>query len=151
MDKKIFVNKGERAFLPHIVCVLDNWAAARSGKHVVDCSWFSGVEGARWTEDPVSIYYAGRERQGGGFTNAYFGLTASGMVFNADRIEEIRFAGLVANGEFIFSRWRHDFRSFSFGGPSVDGGLDYFRAVGDMGGVRRAIFAVRDGDFVEIT
>jgi hypothetical protein len=33
-------------------------------------------------------------------------------------------------GEVIFSRWRHDFRTFSFGGPYVDGGPDYMRVVG---------------------
>ena len=149
MNQKIFVNKGERGFSPYVSRALDTWAAWRAGKHVVDCTWFA--KGGGRTERPCSIYYVGRGRQEGGFTNAYFGLTASGVVFNADRIEEIRFAGLVANGEFIFSRWRHDFRSFSFGGPSVDGGLDYLRVVGPLEGARLAVFAVRDGDFVEIS
>lgn len=157
MNKKIWVNKGGRAFGAKLSATLDCFAADRGGGRVVDCAWFA--LGGGWTDDPVSIYYVGdRASADCEFKNRYFGLAYRQMtdyitIFDADRIEEMRFGGLVveATGEFVFSRWRHDFRSAQTASFAVDGGLDYFRAVGSFEGTRRAVFSVRDGQFVEIT
>lgn len=154
---KIWVNRGDRPFQTAIANALDKHAAEREGVHLLDCCWFSGLERARWTDFPVSIYYTGY-RPESGFENRYFGLNfnekaLSVTIFDADRIEEMRFAGVLVehSGEFVFSRWRHDFRGAQTASISVDGGLDYFRAVGSLEGCKRTIFAVRDGEFVEIT
>jgi hypothetical protein len=158
MDIDFWVNKGNRAFVLDIASAMDKHASKRGGIHVVDCAWFSGQKGAQWTNFPVSIYYAPVRPTDCKFENRYFGLNfnrnSGGVtIFDADRIEEIRFVGLrvVATGEFVFSRWRHDFRNAQTGHFAVDGGLDYFRAVGSFEGTRRATFGVRDGRFVEIT
>lgn len=158
MDNNFWVNRGGRAFDPDVYRALDKFAARRGGRHVLDCAYFSGQEAARWTDFPVAIYYVGERPSGSRFKNRYFGLnfhrlSGSVTIFDADRIEEIRFAGRLveASGEFVFSRWRHDFRGAKTANFSVDGGLDYFRAVGSLDGCRRAVFGVRDGNFVEIT
>ena len=156
MDKKIWVNKGDRYRTWSLYTVLDEFAAKKGGKHVVDCAWF-GLNGG-WTNNPVSIYYVPPENRRVEYKNTYFGLNYRDnsqyvRIFNVDRIEEIKFCGrvVIESGEFIFSRWRHDFRHAQTAGFAVDGGLDYFRAVGSLEGTRSAVFGVRDGQFVEIT
>ncbi len=152
------INLGPRAFSPATSNILDDYAAKKGGRHVVDCAWFA--RGGGWTTEPVSIYYVAERPVDCAFTNRYFGLSVTGnwdggpVIFDADRVEEIKFYGIhdQMSDEVIFSRWRHDYRCFSYGGPCfVDGGLDYFRTVGHLdSGLRFAHFSVRDGEFVEI-
>jgi hypothetical protein len=154
MDQKIWINRGERAFHGDVYRAMDRCASAKGGRHVVDCAFFAKDGG--WTYDPVSIYYAPVRPKDCKFENRYFGFQFNKKalnltIFDADRVEEIRFTGLVVGEEFVFSRWRHDFRPSTHGSVCVDGGLDYFRAVGHFGGTRRATFGVRNGEFVEIT
>jgi hypothetical protein len=92
-----------------------------------------------------------------GFSNCYFGIsTRSGraMIYNADKVAEGIWGGLlhVPSGEVIFSRYRHDFRGFSFGGPDVDGGRDYVRIVGDLtSDYRQVRLRCVDGKFEVVT
>jgi hypothetical protein len=81
------------------------------------------------------VFWCPKPREG--FSNQYFGIsTRSGkaMIYNADKVAEGIWEGLlhVPSGEVIFSRYRHDFREFSFGGPAVDGGRDYMRIIGNL-------------------
>ncbi len=176
MNTEIWVNKGYRYWIGGVASGFDDFAALKGGVHVVDCAFFTPWGG--WSLEPVSIYYAGY-RPESGYKNRYFGLFPNFeqknfvTIFDADRIEEIRFAGVVveSSGEFVFSRWRHDYRQAVTAPIYVDGGLDYFRVVGSdlpiaqyangdceycghdaqFKKARFAVFGVRDGQFVEIT
>jgi hypothetical protein len=94
-----------------------------------------GLKGL-WSDVPVAVFYTPEPREGR--TNHYFGVYKSQtrrdmptwMICDATSAAEHTWDGLEMKGEVIFSRWRHDFRSFSFGGPCVDGGPDYLRVVG---------------------
>jgi hypothetical protein len=45
-------------------------------------------------------------------------------------VQDVVFKGIEAEGEVIYSRYRHDYRS-GVNGTFVDGGRDYFRYGGD--------------------
>jgi hypothetical protein len=84
---------------------------------------------------PARVFLCPQPRSG--FTNRYFGIYVNdwqGVVFNADAVAEGDWTGLlhIPSGEVIFSRYTHDFREFSFGGPAVDGGREYTRVVGSL-------------------
>ncbi len=89
-----------------------------------------------WSGIPVAVFYTPEPREG--YTNHYFGVYKSQtrrdmptwMICDATSVAEHTWGGLEMKGEVIFSRWRHDFRTFSFDGPYVDGGPDYMRVVG---------------------
>jgi hypothetical protein len=87
-----------------------------------------------WTSVPVAVFYTPQPREG--YSNHYFG------VFEDRKYNKLSFCdatsaaahawnGLERNGEVIFSRWVHDFRTFKNGGPFVDGGPEYLRIVYD--------------------
>jgi len=86
-----------------------------------------GLKGL-WTDIPVAVFYTPEPREGR--TNNYFGVYKSQtrrdmptwVICDATSAAEHVWGGLEMKGEVIFSRWRYDFRLFSFGGPYVDGG-----------------------------
>lgn len=89
-----------------------------------------------WSSVPVAVFYATTPREK--YPNRYFGVYKSQrrldmptwVICDATSVAEHTWQGLEMKGEVIFSRWRHDYRCFSFGGPYVDGGPDYLRVVG---------------------
>jgi hypothetical protein len=100
----------------------------------------------------MDIFY--RETPHPEFGNRYFGLFEANeyggvrggvRITNADKIEDVEFGMVEANGEFHYSQHRHDF--YSVGGVAVDGGRAYFRRVGDMS-VPAQFFNVKNGEFV---
>ena len=55
--------------------------------------------------------------------------------------------GFVAdNGEIIYSRFRHDFRSSSDGSVTVDGGRDYTRVLWESGNPPKRVYLVPEKD-----
>ena len=95
---------------------------------------------------PVDVFY--RETPHPEFGNHYFGLFVdhSGriMITNADQVEELEF-GLVVNddGDWEYSRSRHDFKQFE-NGSMIDGGRAYIRSSG-----YHVVHIVKDGEFVK--
>ena len=111
--------------------------------------------GQGWSDSPVAVFYTPRPR--GGYTNKYFGVYQQGgllamgraqkwLICDATSAAEHEWEGLALNDEVIFSRWRRDFRGFSFKGETwVDGGPDYFRSVGNFRACEQVKVVVRDG------
>lgn len=104
-----------------------------------------------WSPVPVAVFYTPHPREG--YTNSYFGVYKSlarldmptWMICDATSVAEHTWQGFEMEGEVIFSRWRHDMRCFSFGGPYVDGGADYLRVVGTADLLRPVDVRIFDG------
>lgn len=89
------------------------------------------------------------------FGNRYFGLydifdvnkhTYTTMITNADAIEDVEFNMVKVNGEWHYSRHRHDFHCI--GDVCIDGGRAYFRLLGNVHSYVKT-FVVKNGEFVE--
>lgn len=97
---------------------------------------------------PLDIFY--RETPHPEFGNRYFGIINQGgknYITNADTVEDYSFAMVDVDGEYHYSRYRHDCKIFkNADGKTVmiDGGRAYTRATGPT---RR--YKVVDGEFVE--
>jgi hypothetical protein len=100
----------------------------------------------------MDIFY--RETPHPEFGNRYFGLyhnpsfSSDGMIMiaNADKIEDVEFGMKEHDGEWHYSKHRHDF--YTVGDVSLDGGRAYFRCVGNVSTPTKW-FEVRNGEFVE--
>ena len=110
-----------------------------------------------WLNFPVAIFYTAIPHPEG---SNYFGLfwkeafmdgdTPHIAICNGINATQGEFTGVRADdGEIIYSRYRHDFRTSKDGSASVDGGRDYFRAVGKLPSSRIVKFIVV-GDHPEI-
>lgn len=80
------------------------------------------------------------------FGNRYFAIFFKGdepYIANADQVENLTF-GTVENdeGDFEYSRSRHDYKSFK-NGNMIDGGRDYIRSSGQV-----KVFVVRNGTMI---
>jgi len=54
--------------------------------------------------------------------------------------------GVVADdGEVVYSRYRHDYRSSTDGSVTIDGGRDYLRLIGDKSISAKMVYIVADG------
>ena len=105
----------------------------------------------------MDIFY--RETPHPEFGNRYFGLYYNTydtrvtqeprlMITNADKIESVEFGMKEHNGEWHYSKHRHDF--YTVGDVSLDGGRAYFRCVGNVRTPTKW-FEIKDGEFVEKT
>lgn len=83
-----------------------------------------------WNEVPVAVFYQPNPDVSKGHTH-YFGIFVqhnSLYITDASSVVKEPFTGIVAdNGEVIFSRYRHDYRTSSDGSVFIDGGRDYVR------------------------
>jgi hypothetical protein len=118
--------KNESSWLPEesIIKIEDKYNA----KYVFE-SCLKNVHGD-WANFPVAIFYTEEAHPQG---SNYFGLykTEDGdiMITNGIRATEEPFSGVMAkNGDVIYSRYRHDYRTSDDGSVFVDGGRDYFRS-----------------------
>ena len=102
----------------------------------------------------VDVFY--RETPHPEFGNRYFGLYWSEgglrnepgvMICNADRIEDLTFEMVEANGQWQYSQHRHDF--YSVGDVTIDGGRAYLKLMGNIN-VPRTTMKVWDGEFVMV-
>lgn len=86
-----------------------------------------------WSDEPVAVFYQPNPDRSKGHTH-YFGLflrDGAVMIMNAESAVEGIFYGSEADdGEIIFSRFRHDYRTSKDGSTMVDGGRDYGRGYG---------------------
>lgn len=96
---------------------------------------------------PCDIFY--RETPHPEYGNHYFGLfeTPRGIyIGDADSIEKVEFGLVLDQGQWQYSRFRHDY--FSAGSCAVDGGRQYFKRAGDLS-VPTITMQVVDGQLVK--
>ena len=84
-----------------------------------------------WANYPAAVFYQEEMYPGG---SNYFALYFNGdSMYITDAgpsIIDEEFTGIEAEGEVVYSRYRHDYR-VGKNGAFVDGGRDYFRYGGD--------------------
>ena len=99
----------------------------------------------------MDVYY--RETPHPEFGNRYFGLywsdalernLAHVMICNADKVEELFFEMVEANGQWQYSQHRHDF--YSVGNVTIDGGRAYMKLMGNIH-APRSTMKVLNGEF----
>ena len=98
----------------------------------------------------VDVFY--RETPHPQFGNRYFGLFWHPLqecivIRGADEIENLDFDMVEVNGQWHYSRDRHDY--FTVGNVGIDGGRAYLRMVRDDTSAPVKTFRVKDGEFVE--
>lgn len=123
-----WINKGTVYTGINIDRVLDNY---ENSYYVADLC--VRLPSGHWTEDPVSIFWVKKPSKPE-FSN-YFGFfVREGRPVITDglsSVDGVIFRGTKGkNGEIIFSRWRHDYRSTEDDTATADGGRDYFRGNG---------------------
>lgn len=99
-----------------------------NGKYV--CETCIKVNGY-WRNEPSMIFYSEEAHPEG---SNYFAISEqNGAIVISDGISATEpFVGIVAdNGEIIYSRFRHDYRTSSDQSVSIDGGRDYTKTVSD--------------------
>ena len=100
---------------------------------------FALNQGSGWTEIPAAVYY--QETPPNGYSK-YMGLVVypSGAVYitGAQSAADVVMVGIVAdNGDVIYSRFRHDYRTSADDSVTIDGGRDYTKTSGRGG---RAVY-----------
>ena len=92
------------------------------------------TRGGQWSDFPAAVFYNPKPDKPE-YSN-YFGLFVQNdtvIITNALVVTEGSWNGMVAdNGEVVYSRYRHDFRTSTDGSVTVDGGRDYFRILGNI-------------------
>lgn len=123
-DSELFTAEGIAKIekMKNAVFVCDTCLRAAGG------GWVNDSVAIFWNRDPANIPPGG---------SAYFGLfmkyrgpgeDTALMITNAISAVEEPITGVVAaNGDIIYSRYRHDYRHSPDGTAMVDGGRDYFR------------------------
>jgi hypothetical protein len=95
------------------------------GQYVADLC-LKNKHGA-WTDIPISVFWHPNPKPG---NQHYFGYyLEGGNAFFCDAMSVLGdwYGAQAANGEIIFSRYRHDYRASEDETVSVDGGRDYTR------------------------
>lgn len=93
-----------------------------------------------WSEPSVAVFYQKEAHPQG---SNYFGLyyqPGSGYLMITDAITTVQGeidAVMAANGDIIYSRYRHDMRYSPDGSVFIDGGRDYCRMGGDLSRAKR--------------
>ena len=105
-----------------------------------------------WYNHPAAIFYTEKAHpQGSNYFGLYMyqGLGGAAaidpypMITNgASAIQGIFKGARAADGEIIYSRYRHDYRTSKDGSVSVDGGRDYFKVAGHAEGWKPVEFIV---------
>lgn len=85
------------------------------------------------------------------YKNRYFALYVSGgnmYVMGADSVENLTFSAVRdKNGDYIYSRYRHDFVTGKGEGVFIDGGREYTRCAADAECIN---FVVRFGKTIQL-
>lgn len=84
-----------------------------------------------WVNTPAAIFYTEKKHpKGSNYFALYFKGDSLMITDGLPSIKGVIFQGIEAEGEVIYSRYRHDYRAGK-NGAFVDGGRDYFRYGGD--------------------
>ena len=90
---------------------------------------FSGA--TFWLNKPAAIFYTEKAHpRGSNYFALYFDGSSLMITDGLHSIKDVVFSGIEAEGEVVYSRYRHDYREGK-NGAFVDGGRDYFRYGGD--------------------
>ena len=103
------------------------------------------TSGGEWANEAASIFYQKTPPQEG-FSHYFALFQRNGTVYitsGQNAIEPIIMAVQADDGEIIYSRYRHDYRTSKDGSVFVDGGRDYFKS----GGINVVPLKVVDGKF----
>ena len=90
------------------------------------------ARGGGWANFHAAVFYQDEAYPGGSnYFAIYFDQKGTSYITDAGpSIIDEEFTGLEAEGEVVYSRYRHDYRAGK-NGAYVDGGRDYFRYGGD--------------------
>lgn len=106
-----------------------------------------------WSDRPAAVFYQPNPNKALGHTN-YFGLiiqNGSLYITKGDSaFEEPIGAYLASNGEIIYSRFGHDFRTSSDGSVTVDGGRWYGRVLWAGGEPPKSVRLVIEGPDLKV-
>ena len=84
-----------------------------------------------WANRSGAIFYTEKAHpRGSNYFALYFNGDTLMITDGLPSIKDVVFKGIEAEGEVVYSRYRHDYRSGK-SGAFVDGGRDYFRYGGD--------------------
>lgn len=86
--------------------------------------------GGSWVNIPCAIFYNSEPHPQGSNYFALYKLPLNGKMYIANGISALEgdIVGAVSDdGEVIYSRYRHDYRTSSDGSVTIDGGRDYVR------------------------
>ena len=90
---------------------------------------FSGA--TFWLNKPAAIFYTEKAHpRGSNYFALYFDGSSLMITDWLPSVKDVVFSGIEAEGEVVYSRYRHDYREGK-NGAFVDGGRDYFRYGGD--------------------
>ena len=90
---------------------------------------FSGA--TFWLNKPAAIFYTEKAHpRGSNYFALYFDGSSLMITDGLHSVKDVVFSGIEAEGEVVYSRYRHDYREGK-NGAFVDGGRDYFRYGGD--------------------
>lgn len=93
-------------------------------------SCLKNVKG-EWVNFPAAIFYSEQAHpDGSNYMAAYIDGEHIYVTDGQSAVNGVTYAGLEAEGEVVYSRYRHDYREGK-NGAFVDGGRDYFRYGGD--------------------
>ena len=85
-----------------------------------------------WANRPGAIFYTKNAHpRGSNYFALYFNGDTLMITDGLPSIKDVVFKGIEAEGEVVYSRYRHDYREGK-NGAFVDGGRDYFRYGGDQ-------------------
>lgn len=105
-----------------------------------------------WAESPAAVFWQ-ETPPVEGYSN-YFGIIVrSGVPYitsGASAFEKPIQAMVAKNGEVIYSRWRHDYRSSRDGTVTVDGGRDYMRTLFSADYVPVGVELIADGPRLKV-
>ena len=103
-----------------------------------------------WGNRPAAIFYTEEAHpRGSNYFALYFRGDTLMITDGLPSIKDVVFMGLEAEGEVIYSRYRHDFREGK-NGAFVDGGRDYFKYGGDRFSDYNVVKFKVVGDHLEI-
>ncbi len=141
--KKITVNNGRNDVVFNIPTIEEKYKAKFVGQLALKI-------GGMWSaDDPAEVYYQETPPVEG--YSKYFALmmrNGAGYIMDGSSAVEGVINGVEANdGEIIYSRARHDYRTSADGSASIDGGRDYMKRAG---GGRTICMKIVDGEWYEL-
>ena len=102
-----------------------------------------------WANSPADVYWQAVPPIKG-YSNYFALIQQHGTVYitsGASAVEPLINAVVAKDGEIIYSRFRHDYRTSTDGSADIDGGRDYVRRA--KGG-RDILLKIVDGQFYEV-
>lgn len=144
MTVKPWINVGESEYSN--VFDIKKVEEIRNAKYVGD--FCIKTPNGNWSDMPVAVFYQETPPEGYGHYFGLFTRNGSPLICDASSTVGIPIAAVQADdGEIIYSRFRHDFRTSRDGTVSIDGGRDYTKVMGKFSSL---ILTIEDGEVVVV-